>query len=120
MSSYNLLGKKIEFSKAEDDFYELQSFLWESIHKFEKEYIEWHKAQATILNVLNNAESFIAQTMEKIVLTPIYPNLAKKYELYGISKSDYIASCLDISATDDICENAIEIYNNARALGQVP
>ena len=112
MSKYNLLGKVIEFSKAEDDFYELQSFLWEAIHKFEKEYVEWYKTQATILNVLNNAENFIVQTMEKIVLIPIYPNLAKKYELYGISKSDYIAACLDISATEDICENAMEIYNN--------
>ena len=112
MSSYNLLGRKIEFSKAEDDFYELQSFLWESSHNFENEYVEWYKAQGTILNVLNNEENFITQTMEKIVLTPIYPNLAKKYELYGVSKTDYIAACLDISATDDICENAIEIFNN--------
>ena len=89
MSSYNLLERKIEFSKAEDDFYELQSFFWESSHKFEKEYGEWYKAQGTILNVLNNAENFITQTMEKIVLTPIYPNLAKKYELYGVGKADY-------------------------------
>lgn len=112
MSSYNLLGRKIEYSKAEDDFYELQSFFWKSRDIFEKEYLEWYKAQGTILNVLNNAEKFITQTMDKLVLTPIYPDLAKKYKLYGVSKTDYINTCLDISATYDICSNAIEIYNN--------
>ena len=53
MSKYNLLGNVIEFSKAEDDFYELQAFFWEATNKFEKEYVEWHKSQGTIINVLN-------------------------------------------------------------------
>lgn len=112
MSKYNLLGKEITFSKAEDNFYELQNFLWEATNKIQKAYDLWYEEQSNIANVINKSENFVNEVINREVLTPIYPKLAKDYEMYGVGKDEYIRSCMDTSAIDNILENAIEIYNN--------
>lgn len=112
MSKYNLLGKEITFSKAEDNFYELQSFLWEATDKTKKAYALWYEAQGNIANIINNGEHFVDEIINQEVLTPLYPKLAKDYEIYGVGKDEYIRTCMDTSAIDNILKNAIEIYNN--------
>ena len=111
MSSYTLLNKKIEFSKAEDNFYSIQVFFWDSLEKSKKEYNKWYDDQKNIPGVVNNIGDFVKLTIKNNVLDPLYADLGKKYELYGISMQAYIDNCLNISAISSVCNEAIEIYN---------
>ena len=112
MSKFTLLGKEITFSKAEDNFCNLQFILWKELDDAKAAYDLWYKSQGSIVDVINNCESFFKEIIELKVLTHLYDNLAKEYQLYGISKSEYVRVCSDISALTPICENAIEIYND--------
>ena len=112
MSKYVLLGKNVQFSKAEDNFYKLQAFLWKAISLVQDKYDEWYFEQGTAANVINNSENFVRRLIESVVLEPLYSDLAKEYNLYGISKSDYFSACVDISAIDDVRSDAIEVYKN--------
>ena len=112
MSKYVLLGKTIKFSRAEDSFYKLQSFLWKAISHAKDKYEQWYLEQGTAANVINNSETFVIGLMESVVLDPLYDDLAKEYKLYGVSKSDYLSACLDTSAIDDVRSDAIEVYEN--------
>lgn len=111
MSKFTLLGKEITFSKAEDNFCDLQFLLWKELDEAKASYDSWYKAQNGIVEVVNNSESFFKKIIESSILTRLYDFLAKEYQLYGISKSEYIRVCSDTSALDPICENAIEIYS---------
>ena len=112
MSKYIFLGKEITFSKAEDNFYNLQVFLWKTLDDYKITYNSWHKTQDNILNVINKSETFFKEIIESELLSHLYSDLAKEYQIYGISKSEYIRFCSDISALNGVCDEVIEIYNN--------
>ncbi len=112
MSKYNLLGNNIEFSKAEDAFFELQSFLWEAISNSKQQYILWYNLQKSAKNTLSNGTAFANSVIDTVVLDILYSDLAKKYEIYGVSKSEYTCACRDISAVEDVFDDAITIYND--------
>lgn len=112
MSQYSLLGKKINFSLAEDNFYELQVLLWQSIKKSRKEYESWYKNQGGIVNIINNSEAFFYKTIENNLLTPLYSMLDKKFQIFGVSKNDCFSSCLDISTLESVINRAIAVYND--------
>lgn len=112
MSKFTLLGKEITFSKAEDNYSDLQFVLWKEIDDARVSFDLWYNSRSSILDVINNSESFFKGVIELGVLTRLYDNLAKKYQLYGISKSEYFLACSDISELGSVCDNAIEIYND--------
>ena len=97
MSKFTLLGKEITFSKAEDNYSDLQFVLWKEIDDARVSFELWYNSRSSILDVINNSETFFKGVIESGVLTRSYDNLAKKYQLYGISKSEYFLACSDIS-----------------------
>lgn len=112
MSKYILLGSEIEFSKAEDNFYNLQSFLWKAKNEIEVIYKSWYQNQESIANVINNCESFTKKTIESKVIYPLYSTLAEDFQLFGIGKEDYVETCFDISAIYSVRSDAIDVYND--------
>lgn len=112
MSKYNLFGKEITFSKAEDDFCDLQFFVWKAIEEAKETYEAWHTINHNITKIINNSEDFVSKLIKDTVLEPLYSNLAKSYDIYGVNKVEYFDICLDISSIDEVIEDAIEIYNN--------
>lgn len=112
MSKYNLLGKTIEFSQSEDEFYHLQAALWKAVSEGKDTYDFWYKSQKSIVEVIQGSESFVRDIQKNTFLIPLYPELAKKYQLFGIGKSEFIDACVDASAIDDIRLDAIEVYDN--------
>lgn len=114
MSKYTLLGKEIVFSKAEDNYYELQAFFTKKIEGLYETYNGWYEMQQGASNVINNIESYFKHNVEELILKPLYPTLAKDYSIFGVSQSEYYGYCLNISKLDDILEDAIEVYNNIK------
>lgn len=112
MSTYTILGKTVEFSKAEDNFYKLQSFCWKAIAKAKEQYGSWYEMQMGIANVINNSGAFAKEIMERLVLEPLYLELAKEYQMFGVGKAEYISVCIDISSVGAVREKAAEIYDN--------
>lgn len=112
MSTYNLLGRSIQFSKAEDDFYQLQYFYSQTENREKTLFDTWYAEQSNASNVINNCPDYFKKTITEKLLFPLYNNLAKKYNLYGISKNEFIEACIDISSIWGIRNNAIEIYND--------
>ena len=112
MSKYTLLGKTITFSQAEDNYYELQEFFSKQISGLYESYKNWYTTQGGAANVINNIETYFKDTVEKLILIPLYPTLAKKYSVFGVSQSEYISICKDISGLYSIRSDAVEIYED--------
>ena len=115
MSKYVLLGKNVVFSDAEDNYYELQEFFSKQLSGLYDAYKSWYTTQGGAANVINNIETYFKDTVEKLILIPLYPTLAKKYSIFGISQSEYISICKDISGLYSIRSEAIEIYEDIQA-----
>lgn len=112
MSNYTLLGKTVTFSKAEDNYYELQEFFSKQLSGLYNAYEGWYTTQGGAANVINNIETYFKDSVEKLILKPLYPTLSMKYSIFGVSQSEYFSICMDISGLYSIRSEAIEIYED--------
>ena len=112
MSKHLLFGQTIVFADAEDNYYELQAFFSKQISKADDDFESWYTSQNNSANVINNVTEYFEKTVKDLILNPLYPSLASKYEIVGVSKSDYLRSCLDISELYSIRDEAVAVYED--------
>ena len=110
MSSYMLLGKKIDFPEASDRFCKIQFDSWDKSAIAKNEFSQWYETLGSINNVITSYKGKVQELVEKYALMPYYDSLAD-YKIYDISKDSYWHRCLSLKASDNAYAKVMAAYN---------
>lgn len=115
MPEYALFNQMVSFQGSELRFVKLQQFAWRAQEDVSKRFDEWYPKCLSIETVLSSFEDFARDTIQTVVLAPLYEELLK-CEIYDISQQRFYSSCLDLDRAQEGLYGVEEIHN--RILGR--
>lgn len=98
---YDLFGKPVVFSAAENRYLDLLCLEQDACLKSAARFSYWYQKCGGIETVLRQYLSFAHAVLEELVLRPLFQQLAE-FEIYDISWETYVRECNDSSITSAI------------------
>lgn len=110
MGEYNLLGQKVQLTDTKERFIQVQIMAWRASDAMKETFDAWYVSQDGIYSVINNFDEMADELIAEHLMNDLYNELAK-YEIYDVSKANFLSACIDKDEINDRCYVISELYN---------
>ena len=95
MSEYRLFGETVTLSDSAERYIEMLHEARIACDRANDDFESWYRKSGDIETVLNNYPKEAQSLISLYALTPLYNRLTSEYNVYDISKENYINTCFE-------------------------
>lgn len=98
MIKYNLLGKTVTFSDANERFFSIIKMMSDAKRNAVDRFNQWYNRCGNIQTVLENYTNVSNSIIDELAVKPLFAELVS-CDIYDVSETTYRNKCVDLSAT---------------------